>query len=187
MGVSSEDAIVAAATKAEEIYRNETQILDRGAVKLKIVVKCDDQRRKQSYAPPLKVLINNLICREINTKSEKNGKNETIIWYDAKITKRGIEPIKIELKPIDGAEKFFKKVRTHKQRYCPSYTKNQKEKMEKEYYCPPKKKEEDNKEEDNKEKDNNNYITHRILLRIGIKKLKRKTKKYKQEIKDYIE
>ena len=126
---------------------------------LRIKVQCKDPHGL-SYAPPLKVLINGVMMYDqMNTEEEKKLGNYNVItiWYNAKIRKGGIEPIEIELKPVEGAEKFFKKARTSKQKYQAIYTKNQKEKMDREYYCPP-------------PKGSGSYKHHRILLSIAIKK-----------------
>ena len=98
---------------------------------LRIEVQCKDPYGL-SYAPPLKVLINGVMMYDqMNTEEEKKLGNYNVItvWYNAKIMNGGIEPIVLELKPVEGAEKFFKRARSSKQKYQATYTKNQKEKM----------------------------------------------------------
>jgi len=126
---------------------------------LRIEVQCKDPYGL-SYAPPLKVLINGVMMYDqMNTEEEKKLGNYNVITvlYNAKIMKGGIEPIVVELKPVEGAEKFFKRARSSKQKYQATYTKNQKEKMDRVYYCPP-------------PKGTDSYKPHHILLCIDIKK-----------------
>ena len=163
MSVSGGDLIIEGARTAEAIYREKSKVLDVGAIMLRIEVQCKDPYGL-TYAPPLKVLINGVMMYdEMNTEEEKKLGNYNVItiWYNAKIRKGGIEPIEVELKPVEGDEELFKRARSSKQKYQPSYTKNQNEKLNREYYCPPRK---------GTYSYTDSYKPHRILLSINIKK-----------------
>jgi len=160
------NTVETAAVAFEKLYREKTKVMDEGAVKLRVIVRCVD-KQDRCYALPVRVVVNGVehceIFPDVNEAPLSHLEQETIVWHSAKIKQAGIEKIQIQVIPADGAERYFGTGKSHGRAYTPAYTRNQEEKTGREYYCPPKQEKGESQTYDDQE-------GHRVVVYVPIKR-----------------
>lgn len=150
--------VIEGAQQAERYWMTKMKILDEGAVALRIEIQPEGERlpdtgqvgdtggenlsraSTEACSPPVAVRINGTYLCEINTRAHRESpgfvQNSKVVWYSAKVREGGIEKLKIELSPIDGAEDLFLPARIESA-FEPHLRKTLVEKQNHQYTLPP--------------------------------------------------
>ena len=108
------DSAEKAALVAREEWEKHRKIRDWAAVKIEIHVKCFVSGVE--FAPPLHVYVDDTKqtgelngCEEQQDDETNCARNQWAQWVTVPVRLRGLDKVHIELRPVDGAERFFRR------------------------------------------------------------------------------
>lgn len=128
------EAGVDAAIKAREERDKRRKITDEATLRILLKVECVVENVK--FAPPLDVYVNGVRKAEGVNMDADAPENERGLWETVGVDADGVRPVTIRLKPVAGADVYFKEGTSPSMRLEPSFYRNEVEKAGKDFKDP---------------------------------------------------